>query len=193
MVQMDLLWQHVFIVKNMENRMVNMVEVRSREQIAEVALLAQEIWQEHYVPIIGQEQVDYMLSEFQSEQAIKEQIADDYEYYLLIDGERNAGYVAVVPGLSDASLMLSKIYVKHSARGHGFGKRMLEYVEQLCRQRGIETIWLTVNKNNRDSIAWYQRMGFRNMGPTVQDIGHDFVMDDFRMEKTLPDMQTGKL
>jgi ribosomal protein S18 acetylase RimI-like enzyme len=65
------------------------------------------------------------------------------------------------------------------------GKEMLRFVEDLCRERGIEKIWLTVNKNNADSVAWYSRMGFKNVGPIVQDIGGGFVMDDFRFEKTI--------
>ena len=28
-------------------------------------------------------------------------------------------------------------------------------------------------------------MGFKNIGPVVQDIGNGFIMDDFRMEKII--------
>ncbi len=52
-------------------------------------------------------------------------------------------------------------------------------------KRGIKMIWLQVNKNNVHSIAWYLRMGFRNVRSAVQDIGGGFVMDDFRMEKMI--------
>jgi ribosomal protein S18 acetylase RimI-like enzyme len=62
---------------------------------------------------------------------------------------------------------------------------MLEFVEDLCRQRKIKKIWLTVNKNNSHSIKWYSRMGFTNTGPLLQDIGGGFVMNDYRMEKTI--------
>ncbi len=165
--------------------MINFVEVRSEKQIADVVRLAREIWQEHYGPIIGQAQVDYMLEKFQSELAIAEQLADAYEYYIIVYNEKSAGYVAVVPDVGKATLMISKIYVKKSARGHGLGQKMLGLAEELCRQRGIKTVWLTVNKNNRRSIAWYSRIGFTNIGPTLQDIGGGFVMDDFRMEKTI--------
>ena len=104
--------------------MTSFQAVHSQEHIAEVASLAREIWQEYYVPIIGQKQVDYMLEKFQSEKAVLEQLRESYEYYI-------------------------------------------------------------VNKNNADSIAWYSRMGFRNAGPVIQDIGGGFVMDDFRLEKTI--------
>ncbi len=158
--------------------------VHSREQIADVVRLAREIWQEHYLPIIGQRQVDYMLENFQSEDAITRHIAQAYEYYLIAHDGLNAGYLAIVANGNDATLMLSKLYVRKAMRGHGLGKQGLQFVESVCRSRGVKLLWLTVNKNNADSIAWYSRMGFKNAGPIVQDIGGGFVMDDFRFEKT---------
>ena len=165
--------------------MIDIIKVHSKSQIADVAHLAREIWQEHYVPIIKQKQVDYMLDKYQSEPAIVDQLANAYQYYIVSRDIKNIGYIAVIPNEKMASLMISKIYVKKSERGQGLGQMMLEFVENLCQQCCIKTIWLTVNKNNRRSIAWYLRMGFTNAGPTLQDIGEGFVMDDFRMEKTI--------
>ena len=160
-------------------------QVISEEDIAEVSRLAREIWQEHYVPIIGQDQVEYMLEKFQSIRAITQQLAQEYEYFLVLDHGQSAGYVGVVPDAGESKLLLSKIYIRKELRGRGLGKETLEFVEEICRQRGITTLWLTVNKNNAQSIAWYRQMGFANVGPTVQDIGGGFVMDDFIMEKTI--------
>jgi len=165
--------------------MIRIIKVHSEQQIENVTYLAREIWQEHYLPIIGQEQIDYMLEKFQCEQAITKQLANGYEYYSVTYNKRNAGYMAIISNMNDTSLMISKIYVRKSDRGCGLGKQMLEFVEELCRQRNIKKIWLTVNKNNRHSIEWYSRMGFTNNGPIVQDIGGGFVMDDFRMEKDI--------
>ncbi len=166
--------------------MVTFKRIISQVDIAEVARLAREIWPEHYRPIIGQAQVDYMLEKFQSPSAIARQLAEQYEYYLVLDGGKSAGYLAIVPNVAASKLLLSKIYVRKELRGRGVGKAMLEFVENICRERGIRTLWLTVNKNNSRSIAWYRQTGFRNAGPTVQDIGGGFVMDDYIMEKTLP-------
>jgi GNAT superfamily N-acetyltransferase len=159
--------------------------VQSEKQITDVVRLAREIWQEHYLPIIGQKQIDYMLEKFQSESAIVEQLGESYEYYLVVHHGQNVGYVSVVPDKSGSALMLSKLYVRKSERGHGLGKKTLQFVENLSRQRGIMRLWLTVNKNNARSIAWYSRMGFRNAESIIQDIGGGFVMDDFRLEKTI--------
>jgi len=165
--------------------MIRFIEVHSKQQIADIATLAQEIWQEHYVPIVGQGQVDYMLEKFQCERAITKQLSEGYEYYSVTYDGCNAGYMAVVLNVSDPSLIISKIYVRKSDRGCGLGKQMLEFVEELCRQLRIKKIWLTVNKDNRHSIEWYSQMGFINNGPIIQDIGGGFVMDDFKMEKSI--------
>jgi ribosomal protein S18 acetylase RimI-like enzyme len=165
--------------------MISFIEVHFEQQIADIANLAQEIWQEHYLPIIGQEQIDYMLEKFQCEGAIAKQLADGYEYYSVNYGGHHVGYMAVISNVNKSSLMISKIYVLKSNRGSGLGKKMLQFIEDLCQQRKIKKIWLTVNKHNRYSIKWYSQMGFTNTGSVIQDIGAGFEMDDFRMEKTL--------
>ncbi|MGI6496926.1 MAG: GNAT family N-acetyltransferase [Kiritimatiellia bacterium] len=159
--------------------------VCSESQISDVAELARVIWTDHFTPIIGRDQVDYMLDKFQSEKAIAAQIGDGYEYYAVSRDGRIVGYLAVAPDAGAGMLMISKIYVLKSERGHGLGRAMLEFAEDLCRERRFHALYLTVNKNNRSSIAWYARMGFRNAGSLVQDIGGGFWMDDYRMEKTI--------
>ena len=46
-------------------------------------------------------------------------------------------------------------------------------------------LWLTVNRNNAGSIAFYERAGFRKTNELVTDIGAGFVMDDWRMAKSV--------
>ena len=165
--------------------MTSFIKVHSKQEITDVSTLAQEIWQEHYVPIVGQAQVDYMLEKFQSEKAIESQLSNRYEYYSVFSDAQPIGYMTLLPNYDDNSLMISKIYVKKSRRGFGLGKQMLKFIEALCKQRKIKHLWLTVNKHNTHSIEWYLRMEFTNKEAIVQDIGAGFVMDDFRMEKCI--------
>jgi ribosomal protein S18 acetylase RimI-like enzyme len=60
----------------------------------------------------------------------------------------------------------------------------MEFIEQLACQRGFTRVWLTVNKGN-PSVKVYERLGFRIAKDLVMDIGNGFVMDDYRMEKTV--------
>jgi ribosomal protein S18 acetylase RimI-like enzyme len=159
------------------------IAVSTEDQIAIVESLAREIWTEHYTPMIGAKQVEYMLSRFQSRQAISEQIKAGVLYFLIMDDSAPIGYIAVQPKGNE--LFLSKIYVRCSQRGRGYGRKAIQFSETLAKERHLDKIVLTVNKNNIHSIKAYERTGFKNTGSLVQDIGSGFVMDDYKMEKTL--------
>ena len=159
-----------------------LVRVDRREQIAAVAALARETWTQHYTPLIGAAQVAYMLERFQSAEAIAQQIeTEGYEYYL----EPDAGYLALVPDAGTRRMQLSKIYVREDRRGTGLGRAMVEWAVTRSAQLDCHELWLTVNKHNSGSIAFYERMGFAKTGPLVTTIGNGYVMDDWRMLKRL--------
>jgi GNAT superfamily N-acetyltransferase len=160
------------------------IPVKEKHLIEVVADLAAEIWTEHYTAIIGSEQVEYMLDKFQSYNAISKQIAENSLYYLIKEGDQYVGYFAAEP--KDGMLFLSKYYVKSSQRGKGFGKAALAFVEELAKKMGLKKIALTVNKHNTVTIDIYQNLGFINKGAIVTEIGKGFKMDDYLLEKTLP-------
>jgi ribosomal protein S18 acetylase RimI-like enzyme len=162
---------------------MTIVEVSTENQRAVIESLAREIWTEHYIPIIGKKQVEYMLARYQSKQAVKEQIASGVLYFMIGDGHASIGYIAVQPRGDE--LFLSKIYLQSPHRARGYGKKAVQFVETLARERGLRKIVLTVNKNNTGAISVYEKIGFRNVGSLVQDIGSGFVMDDYAMEKTV--------
>ncbi len=157
--------------------------VLTEDAIRKVEALAFEIWQEHYISIIGLQQVEYMLANFQSALAITQQIQEGYLYYLISNEFDYIGYLAVLPKKSDKELFLSKIYIKLNDRGKGYGKQTLYFVKNLAKQNSCKKITLTVNKNNINSILAYEKIGFKKIGSVVKDIGQGFVMDDFLMEK----------
>jgi len=57
---------------------IEIVPVTIEKAIDEVAKLAEEIWRDHYTPIIGAAQVDYMLTRFQSADAVKKPIGGGF-------------------------------------------------------------------------------------------------------------------
>jgi len=166
----------------MTTNALSFVSVRTSEQLAMVVALAREIWYEYYVPLIGQAQVDYMVAKFQSQQAMAEQMTAGYEYFLVSRAQSEIGYFAVQPQLEERRLFLSKLYLLDRHRGGGTGRACMEFIERLCRDRGLDLLWLTVNKGN-PSVQAYQRLGFSIAAEIVMDIGGGFVMDDYRMEK----------
>jgi diamine N-acetyltransferase len=176
-----------FLPKSMPPVPIQFVPVTTADQIAMAAALAREIWYEHYVPLIGAAQVDYMVAKFQSAAAIEAQIGQGYEYFLVqreaAGAGRDIGYVAIQQQ-PERGLFLSKFYLHQAVRGSGTGRRCMEFIEGLARRRGLTSLWLTVNKGN-PAVQAYQRLGFRIAADLVVDIGGGFVMDDYRMEKPL--------
>lgn len=159
--------------------------VTTPSQIKLTAQLAHKIWNQHYVPIIGQAQVDYMVEKFQSEKGIMEHLENGYQYYLIYHHEQPCGYLALVPNITEKKLMISKIYVDADFRGLNLGSELLNFAIQEARDNGFEVLWLTVNKDNSHTIQWYEKRDFKIKEKIVMDIGNGFVMDDFLMEMRL--------
>ena len=150
----------------------------------ELVVLIREIWREYYTPLIGVAQVEYMLENFQSVDAILRQIEEEnYRYYCVFCNGEPAGYYAAKPS-GTGRVFLSKLYVAAKFRGRGLGKRMLQHLIDAARAGDAQTIWLTVNKHNR-TIDIYRNFGFVITDEIVTDIGNGFVMDDYVMEKRI--------
>ncbi|MEO1013081.1 MAG: GNAT family N-acetyltransferase [Bacteroidota bacterium] len=163
--------------------MIQIVKATEDGQLKEISNLAVTIWQQHYTPIIGAGQVTYMLQKFQSVPAIQKQIKAGAEYYLLTSEGNAAGYFCIT--LEEGALFLSKLYVLSTYRGKGLGKRAMHFIMDRAVVWQCQSIRLTVNKNNTGAIRAYQKMGFKNMGSVVQDIGNGYVMDDYLLENEL--------
>jgi ribosomal protein S18 acetylase RimI-like enzyme len=160
------------------------IEIVSAEyQIEIIAGLAKKIWNEHFIPIIGKDQVDYMLDKFQSKKVIAEQIENGVLYYLIKHNNDYIGYIGVLA--KENQLFLSKFYITSAERGKGYGRKAVDFLEKLAIEKGLGKITLTVNRNNSTTIKTYKKLGFENRGSIVQDIGNNYQMDDYIMEKSV--------
>jgi GNAT superfamily N-acetyltransferase len=155
--------------------------VLSDKDIKGTVALAAIIWKEHFTPLIGAAQVEYMLDKFQSEKAIKQQIENGYLYFALTLGEKQIGYTGL--RLDTDCLFLSKLYIQKEYRGKGFSRLMIAEAEKIAKQNGKPIIRLTCNRHNAGSLAVYKKAGFQIVREEKTDIGNGFVMDDYIFEK----------
>ena len=143
----------------------SLTPVHTDKQIQEISNLASVIWHEHFTPIIGIQQVEYMLEKFQSFHALKEQMETGYEYFQIFDNTEFCGY-----------------YLKKEARNRHLSTKTIQYLKTLCQKRGLSSIWLTCNKYNTNTLAVYHHLGFETVRSQVADIGNGYVMDDYILE-----------
>lgn len=162
---------------------IEFIKVVNQEQANIVETLANEIWHEYYDLIIGKHQIDYMLEKFQSKQAILTQIRENSYYYLISEKNNYIGYLSFIP--KERHLFLSKLYLKSSSRGKGYGRKIFGFIESFAVNNNLSRITLTVNKNNLDSINIYKKVGFNIVDSVVNDIGNGFYMNDYIFQKDL--------
>ena len=160
---------------------MNLIRIKqiSISEIPIIQQLAREIWDEHYIKILSQEQIDYMLDKFYSSEKIASEIEEGIIWEMLWNEENPIGYL--VCKLESDKLYISKIYLKAETRGKGLGKFLLNHAKELAKQNQKKSVYLNVNKYNSDSIAFYERNGFVKIDEGIFDIGNGFVMDDFIM------------
>jgi GNAT superfamily N-acetyltransferase len=153
------------------------VDINNEDEIKLLSHLASSIVKEHFDPIVGVAQNDYMIDKFQSVTAITEQLRNGYQYYL-VENENAIliGFVAFYKCKEE--LHLSKFYLRKEERGKGIAKDMLLFIKHKAREAQISSIVLNVNRNN-DAIKAYEKIGFRKIREEMNDIGNGFVMDDF--------------
>lgn len=160
--------------------MITLRKAKSDDDIREIARLADVIWHEHFTPIIGAGQVEYMLDKFQSYEAIANAVKNDgYVYYMAFDGELDkgelVGYVGAKPEAE--GLFLSKIYIRADHRRKGLATALLDLASYDYRNK--DYMYLTVNKHNDIAVNSYKALGFYVEKELVTDIGNGFVMDDY--------------
>ena len=156
--------------------------IYSAQQCAILKTMATEISREHFAPITGVAQVDYMMDKFLNIDTVLNEIErDGYIFeFVLCDGVR-AGYLAAVN--EGERTFLSKLYLYREYRGRGLASAMLKRVKEIAE--GSSSVYLTVNKGNDDTIAIYRKWGFEIIDSVVTDIGGGFVMDDYIMSLDL--------
>lgn len=159
--------------------MTEIIPVTPREA-PRLSKVASAVVKEHFDPLIGPEQNDYMIARFQSVDAIRRQLADGYRYHWVLEDGETAGFMAFFP--RDGKMYLSKFYILRDFRGRHLAKKMWEFLLQETRKEGLTHIFLNVNKGNTDVIAIYEHLGLRIVRAEKNDIGSGFYMDDYVME-----------
>ena len=165
-----------------EKSTVEFVPVVSGDDINELADIAWEVWHEFFSSLLSPGQIDYMVEKFQSRRAVSEQLAGGYGYFFMVleNGEK-IGYTGVKT--DGGKLFLSKLYRLKKYRGCGYASQAFAFLEDMCRDKNLSSVWLTVNRHNTHSIDVYTAKGFVKVREQVADIGCGYVMDDYIMEK----------
>ena len=144
-----------------------------------------DVFIDYYNDLIGNEQATYMANLFLSTSAIEELINKGAIFKLVMENDEPIGFIEYI--LEGNKVFLSKLYARKDYRHKGVGRYMLEDCIDYGKSNNADSIYLTVNKRNTNSINVYNHVGFKQVDSVVNDIGHGYVMDDYIMELNIKD------
>jgi len=157
--------------------------IKTAVEIERLVELIQEIWPEVFIPIIGKEQVDYMLVHYQGKDVITAEIESGVRYFFIEDNGQPIGYFAYF--LEGDTLAISKVYLTKAMRGQGLSSKVFAYFEEVARNEKKGKLSLHVNRNNQQAVAVYLHRGFTIAQTVDQPLGDKFFLNDYTMEKKL--------
>ena len=165
--------------------MIEIIEA-NLEQLDIVQDIAQKTWPIAYKDVISLAQIEYMLEMMYSKSALKEQFEVKKHHFILAKKANEVlGFASYELNCNSVGkTKLHKLYVLPETQGSGIGVKLVNFLSEKAKENHQSAIFLNVNKYN-PAQNFYKKIGFVVAYEEVIDIGNNFIMDDFVMEKTI--------
>lgn len=139
--------------------------------LSEIALRA---YRDHYLDYWYDRGEWYMQHSFAPTQLASELVDPNARYFIVQLRNESVGFLKVnthkavpnstLPAQSEqSSLELERIYLVKAATGHGVGQAAMQFVEEMAREQGKQTLWLK-SMDSSSALGFYKRMGFQEHG-----------------------------
>jgi len=159
----------------------------SIKDISKIQDVAKKTWPNTFGELMASEQIEYMLDNIYSYDALEEQIERLNQQFILIY------YKSELCGFSSyelnykkqAQLMIHKVYLLPNSQGKGIGKSLFNYLENIATAHALKKLMLKVFYKNTNAIGFYLKKNFVNQGIEITDIGNGYKIKDNVMVKTL--------
>ena len=113
--------------------------VAKAKYIHNTADLASELWHEVYKRYYPAKQLDTLVEELPSADAIEADIDNDVNYFLVFLGGKLIGYFAWK--MENTALHLMHLYLKPEYRGKAIGRDIVQTCERLAKGEGKGRVW----------------------------------------------------
>ena len=167
--------------------MVKTLEIRlaTAADFSTIDAIARQTWPVAYAAILTNEQLQFMLNLFYSNEALAKDVNENNHLYFMafLKGEA-VGFAGIQHHYLTNTTKIHKLYIKPQFQGHRIGVQLLDYVSQLTLEAGGNSLTLNVNRYNSAKL-FYEKYGFTVL--KSEDIVLDFgyLMEDYVLAKSL--------
>lgn len=158
------------------------IEKVAISEVEQLALLANEIWSEHYGSIFGVLQTQTLIENLQNKDAILKEMASGYIYCFVKLKNHIVGYFDYIENKDE--LYCGKIYLLKNFRGLGLGKEVFSKIEQTAILLGKKEFRLSANSSSESTIKFCTTQGMK-IDKTEINTFCDIESVDFIMSKEI--------
>lgn len=83
------------------------------------------------------------------------------KFVVVRNHEKIIAYLIIQIRKNSRKYRIYSLAIAPEARGHGIGKKLLNYTERLARKNNIQKITLEVSEKNETAINLYKKQGFQ--------------------------------
>lgn len=155
------------------------------QDLKKVQTLLAETWRDTYVPFHGDHVVEAMIEHWHSPGSLKQRLGrPDSEFLVADDGRQLAGMAyAAMSRKTPKVANLHQLYVHPLWQGQGIGTDLFAEIETCFPD--ADRMQLEVTVENERAIAFYSKVGFREIG-RIENVGPPGAkMPAILMEKSL--------
>lgn len=84
------------------------------------------------------------------------------EYFVAILNETVVGFAGIWTAVDD--IHITNIVTKKNFRKQGIGKKLLEHLIKISKQKNLSSLTLEVNEKNKPAIKLYEQYNFKKIG-----------------------------
>lgn len=163
---------------------IQFTPIVTQKQASKLAKVAEKIYYDYYAGLIGEENIKYMLAEYQTANSVIEQIRTrKHNYYeIFCDGEF-CGYFDIM--YEGRRIILDKIYVSKEYRKKGIARYVVAHIEKLCRSVNANKIIVDILVKNEAACIAYKHLGFVKLKEGVMTLGNGVQTEYAEMEKKI--------
>jgi ribosomal protein S18 acetylase RimI-like enzyme len=158
------------------------------DEVKTIEQLAREIWPGTYGHILPPEQLEYMLKLIYSPASLQNQMQQQHHTFIIVELDNEPVAFASWSEIEKGVCKLHKLYVHQRTQGKGIGKTLIDFIDGHLQAQNIRALRLNVNRHNKARF-FYEKLGFAVIGEEDIDIGNNYFMNDYIMEKPVTNRQ----